>query len=83
MGDKIKAMNIQPEKDNQHNELLELVNPLIDFMNNNGFSFMFVAGKDGTCTRHLKGSYDDIEAMLSGMAEKNKQVAAIFKGIKL
>ncbi len=42
---------------------------------------MFVAGKDGTCTRHLKGSYDDIEAMLSGMAEKNKQVAAIFKEI--
>jgi hypothetical protein len=74
-------MNIQTENETAHNDLLTLVNPLISFMAENGYSFMFVAGKDGTCTRHLKGSYDDIEAMLSGMAEKNKQVAAIFKGI--
>lgn len=55
----------------QHNELLTLLNPLVDFMTENGFSFFMVAGKDGTCTRHMRGQLSDVAGMIRGMMENN------------
>jgi len=46
-----------------------------------GDSFFLVAGKDGTCTRHMRGEASDLEGMLFGMAKRNKPVAAILKNV--
>lgn len=74
-------MDLETITETKHKELLLLVNPLIDFMTANGFSFLFVAGKDGTCTRHLRGQYNDVAGMITGMMETQKQVGAMLKEI--
>lgn len=61
----------------QHEELLTFLNPLVDFMSQNGYSFMMVAGKDGLCSRTLMGDFHDVTGMLIDMAEKNRQVEGI------
>jgi hypothetical protein len=66
--------------DTQHKELLKLLNPLVDFMTANGYNYFLVAGKDGICTRHMRGSADDVGGMIIGMA-KNKDVRAMLKDI--
>lgn len=63
----------------KHKELLSLLNPLIDFMIANEYSYFLVAGKDGTCTRHLRGEFDDVAGMITGLMETNKQVRAIIE----
>ena len=63
----------------KHSQLLSLLNPLIDFMIENKFSYFVVAGKDGTCSRHLNGDFDDLSSMLSGMMENNPQVKRLLK----
>ena len=63
----------------KYDQLLSLLNPLIDFMIENKFSYFVVAGKDGTCSRHLNGEFDDLSLMLSGMMEKNPQVKQLIK----
>lgn len=63
------ASKAQLEK--QHQELTELVNPLIEFLRKNNYSYFIIAGKEGTCTQHLMGIADDLEFMISSMIEKN------------
>ena len=74
---KIEMQDVQPIAESKHDELLALLNPLLDFMTSNKYSFFLVAGKDGTCTRHMRGMADDLSAMLGGMAENNKDVKGI------
>jgi hypothetical protein len=74
-------MKLDTVIETKHKELLLLINRLVDFMTTNGFSFLFVAGKEGTCTRHLRGNYDDVHGMITGMMEKNKQVEVMFTEI--
>ena len=74
-------MKITPTSETNHQELLTLLNPLLDFMSNNGYSFFVVAGKDGVCTRHLQGQYEDVEGMIIGMMKKNRQVNSMIKEI--
>ena len=57
-----------------HDELLKLIIPLVEFMDNNGFSYFLVAGKDGTACRYMKGDFDEVGGMLISMAEKTPQV---------
>ena len=47
----------------------------------NEYSYFIVAGKDGTCTRHLRGDYIDVHGMISGMMENNKQVNEMIKDV--
>jgi len=63
----------------KHEELLKLINPLVDFMNENGFHYFIIAGKDEECTRHMKGTFDDLEGMLIGMMQNNKGVESLIK----
>lgn len=70
-------MELENIIETKHKELLTLLNPLVDFMIENGFSYFLVAGKDGTCTRHMRGEFDDVEGMIGGMALENKQVKNI------
>lgn len=72
-------MDLQKITEAKHKELLELLNPLIDFMVENNFNYFLVAGKDGTCTRHLRGEFDDVVGMVTGMAENNTQVHGLLK----
>jgi hypothetical protein len=74
-------MNLQPIKESKHEELTALVNPLIEFMVANGYTYFLVAGKDGTCTRHMRGDYFDLHGMLKGMIEKQPQVGVILREI--
>ena len=68
-------MTLKEINESKHAELLSLLHPLLDFMISNNYSYFIVAGKDGTCTRHLKGNYGDVEGMISGMMENNKEVS--------
>jgi hypothetical protein len=62
----------------QHEQLNELMNPLLDFMNENNFNYMLVAGKDGTCARYCNGNKYEVEGMLSGMVEKHPEYKEVF-----
>lgn len=72
-------MELEKITETKHKELLALLNPLIDFMTENNFNYFLVAGKDGVCTRHLRGEFDDVTAMLTGMMETNKQVRGMLE----
>ena len=80
-------MELETLNETKHKELMVLINPLIDFMTANDYSFFLVAGKEGTCTRHLIGNYDDVHGMITGMMHTQKQVVAmlidIFNDCKL
>lgn len=72
-------MELEKLNETKHKDLLALLNPLIDFMTENNFNYFLVAGKDGTCTRHLRGKFDDVTAMITGMMETNKQVRGMLE----
>lgn len=72
-------MNLETLTEPKHEELLSLLNPLVDFMHQNNFNFFLVAGKDGICTRHLRGNYDDVVGMITGMMQDNKQVDIVIR----
>ena len=60
---------LEPISETKHQELLALLNPLVDFMIENKYNYFLVVGKDGTCTRHLRGKFDDVTGMIAGMME--------------
>jgi hypothetical protein len=62
----------------QHEELNELMKPLLDFMNENKFNYMLVAGKDGTCARYCNGNKYEVEGMLSGMVKNHPEYKEVF-----
>ena len=70
---------MEPITETKHKELLSLINPLVDFMTENKFSYFLVAGKDGVCTRHLRGEFDDVSGMIIGMMETNPKVKGIIE----
>lgn len=71
--------NLKSITESKHDELLALLNPLVDFMTENDFSYFLVAGKNGVCTRHMRGKFNDVFGMISGMAENNGEVKAILE----
>lgn len=60
-------------------ELLELLKPLIEFMDKNEFNYFLTAGKDGVCSRYMRGNFNDTISMLTGMAENNDVVKDILE----
>jgi len=66
---------------NTHQELLDRLKPLLDFMDSNGYHYFLVAGKDEICTRYFKGTYDNLEAMTRGMIQENKEFGAMMMDI--
>lgn len=68
---------LTPITQTKHDELLMLLNPLVDFMIENNFSYFLVAGRDGVCTRHMRGKFLDVSGMISGMMENNDDVKSI------
>ena len=67
--------------ESNHDELLSLINPLVDFMDQNGYTFLLVAGKDGTCSRYMKGQCDDLHGIIKGMTETQPQLLEILKDV--
>lgn len=63
----------------QHDKLLELLNPLVDFLIENKYNYFIVAGKDDLCSRHLRGNSEDITGMVKGLVENHP---AIHEAIK-
>lgn len=61
----------------KHKELLNYLKPLIKFMDDNGYSYLFVVGKDGKCARYLNGTAYEISKMLGDMAKKHEFVKEI------
>lgn len=68
-----KILLMTKVQETNHDELTQLLNPLVKFIQENNYSFFLMAGKDGICTRHLQGDFDDITGMIIGLMEKNKQ----------
>lgn len=65
----------------KHEQLLSLLLPLIEFMDTNEFNYFLVAGKDGVCSRYMRGKFQDVILMLTGMAEKTPEVKYILKEV--
>ncbi|MFZ1751434.1 MAG: hypothetical protein WAU01_14640 [Saprospiraceae bacterium] len=65
----------------KHDELLSLVNPLIDYMTEHGYTYILLAGKDGICTRHLRGYNEELESILYEMCQKNPPVKKIITNV--
>lgn len=74
-------MKLETLNETKYKELMAFINPLIDFMTANDYSFFLVAGKNGTCTRQLGGNYDDVHGMITGMMQSQKQVGAMLSDI--
>lgn len=59
------------KKEDTHEELInKILNPLIDFMDKEGYSYMILAGKDGVCSRYTNGKNGDLSGMLTGLMQK-------------
>lgn len=65
----IKLDKIQEEK---HKELIALVNPLLEHLRANNYTFLFVAGKDELCSRYMEGTHTDLHGILNGLAKTHK-----------
>lgn len=72
-------MSLDNIAENKHDELLALLNPLIDFMNSNGYNYFLVAGKDGICSRYMRGQHNEVAGILTGFMESNKGVMSLLK----
>jgi hypothetical protein len=64
-----------------HDQLLEKLNPVVDYMTAYRIHHFVLAGKDGTCSRYLLGNLDDLAAMLEDMANKNPDVKKLIKTV--
>lgn len=71
--------NINPVEEPNHIELLNLLLPLVEFLDENNYSYFLVAGKDGVCSRYLRGTWADLLPMLKDMAKKNECVEKLIK----
>lgn len=57
---------------NTHEELINgILNPLVDFMDKEGYSYMIVAGKDGVCSQYANGQNRDLSGMLTALMQKH------------
>jgi hypothetical protein len=74
-------MEIQHTINSNHEELLALLNPLVDFLIENNYSFFLVAGKDGLCSRYAFGDNGNVAGMINGMMETNKDIDVLIKQI--
>lgn len=74
-------MKVKQIKETKHKELLSLLNPLVDFMAANNYSYFLVAGKNGLCSRHIMGNADDVHGMVTSMMEKHEQVKTIITDV--
>lgn len=72
-------MSQNKTSEKQHHELISLINPLVDFMNRNGFTYFIVAGKDGTCSRYMGGEYSEAAGMLTSFMESNETARKLLK----
>ena len=63
-----------PVNESNHDELLSLLKPLVEFMDKHEYNYLFVAGKDELCSRYIRGRRDDIGGMLDGFVENNPQL---------
>ena len=70
-------MNIEKITEENHEELLKLLTPLIKFLDLNEYNYFINIGQDGLCSRYMRGKDDDIIDMLTGMASKNDDVKRI------
>ena len=69
-----KLDKIQEEK---HKELIALVNPLLEHLRSNNYTFLFVAGKDELCSRYMEGTHTDLHGILNGLAKTNKGICDV------
>lgn len=69
--------NLTPIQETQHQELVQLLTPLIKFMDKNEYHYLLVAGKDGTCSRYMRGSIDTISDIVTDFMHKNKEFKSI------
>lgn len=67
------------EKEIKHDLMLDLLNPLIDLLEKEGFNFLIVAGKDGLCSRYAAGNKIELTDILGELCQKNPQLKNVLK----
>jgi|LakMenEpi03Aug12_release.lakeMendotaPanAssembly.Ray.scaffolds.fasta_scaffold4977542_1 hypothetical protein len=68
-----------PVNESNHDELLSLLKPLVEFMDKHEYNYLFLAGKDKLCSRYIRGRRDDIAGMLHGFVENNPELKGFFE----
>ena len=66
-------------KNDQFEKIPELFKPVLEYLKENGFSFLIVAGKDGTCSRYMEGKRRDVISMIVGLMENNVDVEEVIE----
>lgn len=72
-------MEIKLEREIKHDVMLNLLTPLIELLEKEGFNFLIVAGKDGLCSRYAAGNKIELTDILGGLCQKNPEFKEVLK----
>lgn len=70
-----------PKNKAPHDYLVKNLNNLSEFLNDNGYSYILMAGKSGTCSRYIAGQRKEIELMLESFAKDHPQFLQILRNV--
>jgi hypothetical protein len=68
-----------PVKESNHDELLSLLKPLVEFMDKHEYNYLFVADKDELCSRYIRGTRDDNGFVWRYAAGNNPELKEFFE----
>lgn len=57
----------------------DLLKAFIEYCNENSLHYMVIVGKEGVCSRYMRGRQDDMTSMVSGMVENNPKFGQMLK----
>jgi len=57
----------------------DLLKRFIEYCNQNSLHYLVIVGKEGVCSRYMRGRQDDMTSMVSGMVENNPKFGQMLK----
>jgi len=65
-------MKLEKTQEEKHKDIVALMNPLLEHLRANNYTFLVVAGKDDLCSRYMEGTQETLFGMLNMQAKTNK-----------
>jgi len=56
-----------------------LLKAFIEYCNENGLHYMVIVGKEGVCSRYMRGDQCDLTSMVSSMVKNNPKFGELLK----
>lgn len=64
-------------KENQHDEMLEQLEPFIEYLQTNGFQYFINVAKNGIAANYIGPTRAELTACLGNLVERNKEVESL------